>query len=61
MDNFQEMTDVFIRERGAFQAASPSELENHIVALLESPSFIEEWGRSARRVAESQRGALEKS
>ncbi len=61
MKDFREMVDLFLREGGAFRAADGKALEERLFAWFRDPEAARRAGEAARRVAESQGGALDKN
>jgi 3-deoxy-D-manno-octulosonic-acid transferase len=61
MSNFQEMADLFLEEKAALQVEDSVSLEEEISSLIQDPARARAMGQEARRVAESQRGAVEEN
>jgi 3-deoxy-D-manno-octulosonic-acid transferase len=61
MENFREMAERFLAEGAAVQISDGAVLEKEASSLLKNASRASALGEAARRVAESQRGAVEKS
>jgi 3-deoxy-D-manno-octulosonic-acid transferase len=61
MENFREMAERFLSEGAALQVADGASVEKEAAALLKDPARASALGEAARRAAESQRGAVEKS
>ncbi|MFA5260729.1 MAG: 3-deoxy-D-manno-octulosonic acid transferase [Candidatus Omnitrophota bacterium] len=61
MDNFERVVEVFQRSQALVQVCGPEELEEALRLLLDNPDRRAAFGRRAREVVLSQRGATEKS
>jgi 3-deoxy-D-manno-octulosonic-acid transferase len=61
MENFREMAERFLTEGAAVKVSDGISLEKEASSLLKDASRASALGEAARRVAESQRGAVEKS
>ena len=59
MENFREMAERFLSEGAAVQISDEACLEREAASLLKDTSRASVFGEAARRVAESQRGAVE--
>jgi 3-deoxy-D-manno-octulosonic-acid transferase len=56
--NFDDITQILIREGGARRVARSEELGAAVLQLLRDPAALETMGRCAREVFDSQRGAV---
>ncbi len=61
MQNFREIADAFLAQEAAIQVATPRELEQALMALLEDPVRRARVGAAARALVEASRGAKDKS
>lgn len=59
MQNFQEMSELFLREGAALRVQDAAGLKEALRSWLADPSRAAAVGGAARRVADSQRGAVE--
>ncbi len=61
MQNFPDVAPRFLEADAAIQVANAAELESALDALLRDPARRESLGRNAHGVAESSRGALDRT
>jgi 3-deoxy-D-manno-octulosonic-acid transferase len=61
MQNFAEIAQTFLDNRGAIQVQSPAELESRIVELMADPVRRASLGAAARALVEANKGAKAKS
>jgi 3-deoxy-D-manno-octulosonic-acid transferase len=60
MENFREMSALFLAERGAVQIAGPEKLSGAVGGLLENRAFAAELGANAGRIVERHAGATDR-
>ncbi|HEY3762302.1 MAG TPA: 3-deoxy-D-manno-octulosonic acid transferase [Verrucomicrobiae bacterium] len=61
MQNFAEIAQSFVSDRGAIQVRDPETLGKNIVKLLSDEKFRAEIGQNARRVVSKNLGAVERT
>jgi 3-deoxy-D-manno-octulosonic-acid transferase len=61
MENFREMGATFLREQAAIEVHSVDDLAVQLSFVLSDPAQAERHGTNAKRVAESQRGATDRT
>lgn len=61
MQNFADITTLFLRESAAIQVQSPAELEQVLVELRADPARCASLGEAARAVVDANRGARRKT
>lgn len=57
MDNFKDITDIFLKEKAVIQVKNADELKTQITFLLKNPKEAERIGLAAKALAEKHRGA----
>jgi 3-deoxy-D-manno-octulosonic-acid transferase len=61
MQNFKDITRIFVSKEAAVQVKDPAGLENTLAALLENPARCAELGRRAREIVSDNLGAIERT
>lgn len=61
MENFRDITDLFLREQAVLQVKDQKELVQQIKFLLDHPSRCKALGALAKNVVEKYRGATQKT
>ncbi|MGO8766910.1 MAG: 3-deoxy-D-manno-octulosonic acid transferase [Limisphaerales bacterium] len=61
MQNFGEIAQNFLSEKGAIQVRDAEALEKAVVQLLNDKNYREELGRNARRVVNQNMGAVDRT
>jgi 3-deoxy-D-manno-octulosonic-acid transferase len=61
MQNFEAIAAAFVRDRGAIQVRSVTELESSVGELLANPARRDELGRQALKVVRENQGAIDRT
>jgi 3-deoxy-D-manno-octulosonic-acid transferase len=61
MQNFPDVTKIFLSQDGAVQVGDADELEKTLAELLANPSRREELGRNAHRIVQDNLGAVDRT
>lgn len=60
MDNFREITRLFLSQKAALQVQNEEELFKNLSSLLNNPEAMKQLGENAKRVIDSNRGVTDR-